>query len=251
MYSSYSTVRSFQYLILVVCLGFGLALEAQIPTETVAPQIKADISFYLVGVPDANRSLTYLDEHGPSPSFEFYVMSEAGLPQLVAVHPGESSEEVSYHGPRAFSLYRSVGVSDAGEPILHAIATVTLPEGWTGGMLAILRGEGELRIFPFDRKLKDTTRNMALFLNVSDVPVLCRAMDEMFQLGSFQSKSILLDTVKSDFQLNLKCAIRPGDDDWRVVYSGSQTVLKDQYYIFLLVADERQKSYRLVRFRGE
>jgi hypothetical protein len=250
MYSFYSIGRNLLAVICIACLGSVVSLNAQVEE----PQIDADFSFYLIGFADANRSLVYLDEVGPSQPLEFYLYRQAGTPQLITVPPGESSEVISYSGPQALSLYRSIGVDEFGEPILEKIAQGTLPENWKGGTIGLLPEEDGLRFFPFERKLTDRTKNTALLMNISDVPVLCKAMDEMIPIAPYQSTVISLDKVNSDLQLNLKCAIHPGEtgtDDWRLVYSGSQTVLRNQYYIFLLVGDERQKSYRLVRFRGE
>jgi len=235
------------WLVSLLCLLATTLLGAQ-PTEP--SRIDTEFRFYLVGVADGDRSLFYLDEHGPSSAFEFYIMGENETPELVSVKPGETSSLLRYQGRREFSIYRSVGVDPFGQPRLEAIYTVNLPEAWGGGMLTIIRGKGGLRVFPLNRQLSPVTENTALLVNVGSLPVLCQAMDEMFPLEPYESKSISLASVKSDFQLNLKCAIRPVGE-WQLVYSGSQTVLKGEYYIFLLIPNEHNNNYRLVRFRGE
>ena len=236
----------FKWFTWTVSLFLGAILHAE---STKPDVIDAAFRFYMVGVADGTRSLDYLEDNGPSSAIEFYIQSANESPEPVQVKPGETSELLRYQGSREFSIYRSIGLDHLGQPILKVLSTVSLPGGWQGGMLAILSGRQGVRLFPVDRQLNSSTKSTALIVNVSPLPVMCQAMDEMLGIEAYQSKSISLGAVESDLQLKLKCAIRP-ESEWRVVYSGSQTVLKDQYYVFLLVPNGRGYSYSLVRFRG-
>ncbi|WP_269523722.1 hypothetical protein [Coraliomargarita parva] len=232
---------------LIACL----CSEAMLPAQSVEPDgIDTAFRFYMVGVADGARSQGYLEDNGPNSALEFYIQSENESPEPIQVKPGETSDLLRYQGSREFAIYRSIGLDHLGQPILKVLSTVSLPQGWQGGMLAILSGRQGVRLFPVERQLNPATKNTALIVNVSPLPVMCQAMDEMLGIGAYQSKSVSLGAVESDLQLKLKCAIRP-ESEWRVVYSGSQTVLKDQYYVFLLVPNGRNYSYSLVRFRGE
>lgn len=223
---------------LTVSLFLGAFLRAE---SAQVDGIDTSFRFYMVGLADGTRSMEYLEGNGSSSPFEFYIQSDSGAPEPIRVKPGETSGLLRYRGSRELSIYHSVGVDGIGQPILKVLRTVSLPVGWQGGMLAILNSRQGVRLFPVDRQLNPSTRNTALIVNVSPLPVMCQVMDEMMGIGAFGSKSVSLSSVESDLQLKLKCAIRP-EDEWRVVYSGSQTVLEGQYYVFLWVPNGRNYS---------
>jgi hypothetical protein len=209
--------------------------------------IEASFTFYLAGS-QALGSEAAARNKDLRQAREFVIINR-GRPQTIKLVPGRETKRIHYSGPAQFSLLKNSGTDAEGNILYEPVLDIQLPTNWKTGMLALF-GRGEnYSLFPLETTKSAFRTNTALFYNISNTQILCKAGETQMTLPPYGSESVSLESLGSDLQLEIKCAALASGTDRRLVYSGSQTVKPDQYYIFLLTPDASGKNYRILRFK--
>ncbi|MFB9901651.1 hypothetical protein [Cerasicoccus arenae] len=209
------------------------------------PMVDCQLSLYYVG--GRARGAQAVAQEGERASETLYY-STNGQMKGVTIKSGQRTPEFSYVGPLEFKLYRKTGTDNVGQPIYSPVGKYQLLPGIRRMMISMIDQGTRFSLIPIDLSKAQEQKNNALIFNLSSMPIVCQAGEKQFNLDPLQSKTISLSSVKSDLQFEIKCAIQV-DNEWSLVYSGSQTIRKGNYYVFLLMPDDDGKTYRIVRFR--
>ena len=234
--------------IFCLCLSTCLQAETLEPASDAPAQISVDFTFYLAGSQALGSEAAARSSQLRKPR-EYFIFNQ-GQAQSVELIPGRETRTIRYIGPAEFSLYRMNGRYENGQPVYEPILEIKLPLTWKSGMLALFGKGDNYRLFPMETSASPERSNTAQFYNISNTPIVCKAGNTKLNLAPYASGSVSLNEIQSDLQLEIQCAALASDTDWRLVYSGSQTVKKGRFYIFLLTPDASGENYRILRFKA-
>lgn len=229
---------------LILCALILLSAHASFAEEP-PPAINCKVSLYLVG--DRARGAQAVALEAERKSEKLYYHSE-GTIQEVTINSGQRTSEFQYIGPQEFKLYRQTGTNEAGQPTFSPVASYQLPLGIRRTMLTLIDQGRRYALLPIDLSRAQDQKDIALVLNMGSATLACQAGNQRFTLDPLETKQISLKSVQSDLQFEIKCAAQM-ENQWRLVYSGSQTVRRGIYYVFLLLPEADGSAYRVVRFR--
>ncbi|WP_309386511.1 hypothetical protein [Cerasicoccus frondis] len=224
----------------LICFMMPLAHAQEAP-----PSVHCQVSLYLVGGRAKGAQAVARGAERKTEKLYYFSSGEA---HEISIKAGQRTPEFPYIGDPEFKLYRRSGTDAAGQPAYSLVASQRLSLDEQRTMLTLVEQGQHYALLPLDLARIEAASNEALVLNLGNLTIACLAGDQKFTLQPLESRQISLRPVGSDLQFEIKCAAQL-QDDWAIVYSGSQTVRKGSHYVFLLLPEDDGSVYRVIRFR--